>query len=111
MCTVLRQLDVRCEFFGPLTKSKMFQFVLDDMTNRQIDFSHSVYQDCEAPISSILLNESTGSRTIIHSNPNMPYVTYDDFSRLNLHDYGWIHFEVGQKKICLKELYLTQSLK
>ncbi|KAJ6642813.1 Ketohexokinase, partial [Pseudolycoriella hygida] len=71
----------------------MFQFVLDDMTNRKIDYSHCVYHDCEAPISSILLNESTGSRTIIHSNPNMPYVTYDDFKGLNLNDFGWIHFE------------------
>lgn len=86
---------MRCEFFGPLTDSKMFQFVLDDMTNRQINYDHCVYRNCEAPISSILLNESTGSRTIIHSNPGMPYVTYDDFKSLNLNDYGWIHFEVA----------------
>lgn len=92
-CTVLSQLDVACEFFGPLTKLKMFQFVLDDMTNRKIDYRHCAYHDCEAPISSILLNEATGSRTIIHSNPNMPYVTYDDFRCVNLNDYGWIHFE------------------
>lgn len=96
---------MKCEFFGPLTELKMFQFVLDDMTNRNIDYHHCVYYNSEAPISSILLNESTGSRTIIHSNPNMPYVTFDNFKSLNLNDYGWIHFEVKYRNLSSKKFY------
>jgi len=92
-CTVLRQLGVQCEFLGSLTNLKMFEFVLADITSRKINYKHCPYHNAEAPLSSIILNESTGSRTIVHSNPNMPSLTYDDFKKVNLNDYGWINFE------------------
>lgn len=38
----------------------------------------------------------TGSRTIVHSNPNLPILTAVDFRKIPLQRYKWIHFEVGE---------------
>lgn len=72
----------------------MFGFVLDDMSVRNIRYDHCPLHDCEAPLSSVLLNEQTGSRTIVHSNPDMPILTAQDFQSVDLHEYAWVHFEV-----------------
>lgn len=44
-------------------------------------------------MSSVLLNETTGSRTIIHAKSNLPMLTFDDFRKICLNHYKWIHFE------------------
>lgn len=72
----------------------MFQFVLDDLKQRDICIDNCVYyKDCEVPLSSVILSEKTGSRTIVHSNPTLPYLKYSDFQNCNLENYKWIHFE------------------
>lgn len=83
---------------GTFSRSKMFQFVIDDCCDRDIRINNCVYHDnCEAPVSSVILNESTGSRTIVHSNPNLPILTFDDFRKICLNDYRWIHFEARNR--------------
>lgn len=72
----------------------MFKFVIQDMIERGIQIENCVYfNNCEAPLSSVLLNERTGTRTIVHSNPNLPNLKFIDFQKLNLTNYKWIHFE------------------
>lgn len=72
----------------------MFKFVLDDLMKRDICIDNCVYyKNCEVPLSSVILSEKTGSRTILHSNPTLPYLKYSDFQKLNLENYKWIHFE------------------
>lgn len=96
ICTVLKQLGDKCEFIGSFSRTKMFQFVIDDCRDRGICINNCVFHDnCEAPLSSVILNEATGSRTIIHSNPNLPILTFDDFRKICLNNYKWIHFEVN----------------
>lgn len=41
------------------------------------------------------ISEANGSRTIIHSNPNLPHMSFEEFDKCNLDEYKWIHFEVG----------------
>lgn len=95
ICTVLRQLNYKCEFIGSMSKSKAFRFLAEDCHQRAINIEHCVYHDnCDAPFSSVILNEATGSRTIIHSNPNLPILTCNDFQKIPLDRYKWIHFEV-----------------
>lgn len=43
----------------------------------------------------MLINSQNGSRTIIHSNKNLPELVIDDFKKLDLSKYSWIHFEVS----------------
>lgn len=74
----------------------MFKFVINDLDKRCIEHKHCIlHSDCEVPISTIWLSEKTGSRTIIHSNPNLPHMTFEGFDKCDLNEYKWIHFEVG----------------
>lgn len=74
----------------------MFRFVIEDFVDRGIRISNCSYHDnCEGPMSSIILNGDR--RTIVFSNPNLPYFLFDDFRKLNLNQYKWIHFEVGKR--------------
>lgn len=41
----------------------------------------------------IILNGENGSRTIVHHRGGMPEITIDDFKKLDLSEYSWIHFE------------------
>lgn len=99
ICTVLRQLGTKCEFIGSLSDSKAFSFLTEDCRDRGILIDHCVYHSTPiAPFSSVILNEASGSRTIIHSNPNMPILTADDFCKISYELYSWIHFEVSTER-------------
>lgn len=65
------------------------------MQKHKIDFSHCpVMEDGGCPTSVVILSMNTGSRTIIHQNQNNAEITLQDFEKLNLEDYSWVHFEV-----------------
>lgn len=94
MCTVLTQLGERCEFIGPLSNNTMFRFLIEDCANRGILIPNCVFNDnLQGAMSSIFLSEETGSRTIVNIN-NMPHINYEDFGKIDLNLYKWIHFEV-----------------
>lgn len=84
----------RCEFLGTFTDAELFKFVIQDLRDREICIDNCVYHaGCAVPLSTILLSESTHSRTIIATNANLPYLVFDDFDKCDLNEYDWIHFE------------------
>ncbi|CAO1408341.1 unnamed protein product [Diamesa serratosioi] len=92
--TILTMLGNKCELLSTFSDSKMFNFVLDDLKDRDIDIKHCYfYPNCDIPLSSVLLSKSTGLRTIIHSNKNLPHVNFENFDKCDLNEYKWIHFE------------------
>ncbi|XP_015126329.1 ketohexokinase [Diachasma alloeum] len=93
-CTVLSLLGSSTEFFGVLGNDYQFHFLQDDMRKHGIDFSHCPrVQGIGCPTSTVILCSNSGSRTIVHYNPNFPELTLEDFEKLNLEDYSWINFE------------------
>lgn len=93
-CTVLSQLGSPCEFFGTLSAEEHLSFLQNDMRSYNIDFSHCpMVESIGCPISTVMLSLSSGSRTILHHNPNLPELTLKNFEQLHLEDYSWIHFE------------------
>ncbi|XP_058116396.1 ketohexokinase-like [Anopheles ziemanni] len=93
-CTVLANLGSRCELLASFSDSNTFQFALNDLRKRQIAFDHCVYhRNTEVPLSTVWLSLATGTRTIVHSNPNLPELTKDDFAKIDFAEYEWIHFE------------------
>ena len=46
------------------------------------------------PTSCVIVSAATGSRTIVHSNRDLPELPGDALRRLPLAEYDWIHFEV-----------------
>jgi ketohexokinase len=55
--------------------------------------AHCVTHDnCTLPTSCVILSSSTASRTIVHFR-KLPELTAEDFSKIDVSQFGWIHFE------------------
>uniref|UniRef100_A0A3B4WV08 Ketohexokinase n=1 Tax=Seriola lalandi dorsalis TaxID=1841481 RepID=A0A3B4WV08_SERLL len=97
-CTVLSLLGAPCAFMGSLSAGPVANFILEDFQKFHIDVSLvSEHAQCVLPASVVISNTSTGSRTILHMNRNLPDVTAEDFSKVDLHQFKWIHWEVSKK--------------
>ncbi|KAK2861582.1 hypothetical protein Q5P01_001115 [Channa striata] len=93
-CTVLSLLGASCAFMGSLSHGPVADFILEDFQKFHIDVSLvSQYAQCVTPASVVISNISTGSRTILHMNRNLPDVSAADFSKVDLHQFKWIHWE------------------
>ncbi|KAK2580541.1 hypothetical protein KPH14_007675 [Odynerus spinipes] len=93
-CTVLSLLGSSCEFLGVFSAEEHANFLRSDMKKYNIDFSHCPeVKGIGCPMSTVILSLSSGSRTILHHNPNLPELTLQDFMQLKLQNYSWIHFE------------------
>ncbi|XP_043918287.1 ketohexokinase isoform X1 [Protopterus annectens] len=92
--TVLSLLGVPCSFMGSLAPSRVADFILDDLQRYNIEINHTIlHPGCDFPASIVISNVSNGSRTILHMNRNLPDVTAEDFEKVNLSNYKWIHWE------------------
>lgn len=100
-CTVLANLGVKVEFLGMLSSWSVFQVLVDDLKSRGIIIDNCPTCDQGAPFSSVILTKATKTRNIVYCNNNFPYVSIDDFRKLNLNQYGWIH---------IRALYFDKSL-
>ncbi|XP_035802850.1 ketohexokinase isoform X3 [Amphiprion ocellaris] len=93
-CTVLSLLGAPCAFMGSLSTGPVADFILEDFQKSCIDVSLvSEHAQCIFPASVVISNVSTGSRTILHMNRNLPDVTAEDFSEVDLSQFRWIHWE------------------
>ncbi|KAH8264870.1 hypothetical protein KR038_006184, partial [Drosophila bunnanda] len=91
--TVLRLLGAKVELFGVLTSNPMYNIILDDLEKRGIDISHCTFTDESPPFSTIVQERFTRRCTTVYCDKPFPYVTAEDFRKLDLNQYGWVHFE------------------
>jgi ketohexokinase len=90
---VLSQLGYTCSWAGTLVDTVEGRFIRDDLENHGVDTAASRFAGSgSVPVSSILLNAVTGSRTIIHYR-DLPEYSFTDFSSLELQAFDWLHFE------------------
>lgn len=67
-CTVLSLLGARCAFMGSLAPGHVADFVLDDLRQHSVDLRYVVLQtEGSIPTSTVIINEASGSRTILHA--------------------------------------------
>ncbi|XP_055636236.1 ketohexokinase-like isoform X2 [Toxorhynchites rutilus septentrionalis] len=93
-CTVLSLLGAKCELLATFSDSEHFTFALRDLERHGIPIEKCAFhKGCEIPLSTVWINEATGSRTIVHSNLNLPEIKVEDFARCDLSRYSWVHFE------------------
>ncbi|XP_012643676.1 ketohexokinase isoform X2 [Microcebus murinus] len=93
-CTVLSLLGARCAFMGSLAPGHVADFVLDDLRRYSVDLRYTVFQTTgSVPIATVIINEASGSRTILYSNRNLPDVSAKDFEKVDLTRFKWIHIE------------------
>lgn len=74
--------------------------MVSDMDQFGINTDCIVFHDgCHCPSSIVLCSLASGSRTIVHSNQNLPELTPTDFIGLPLDKFSWIHFEVSGARV------------
>ncbi|XP_031212132.1 ketohexokinase isoform X1 [Mastomys coucha] len=93
-CTVLSLLGARCAFMGSLAPGHVADFVLDDLCRHSVDLRYAVLQtEGSIPTSTVIINQASGSRTILHAYRNLPDVSAKDFEKVDLTRFKWIHIE------------------
>jgi len=91
--TVLSQLGHHCSWGGILIDEPDSQTIKQDLARSNIDTSAcKILTSGKMPTSYITLNQSTGSRSIIHHR-DCPEFSFDDFVKINLDKFDWVHFE------------------
>ncbi|XP_017059877.1 ketohexokinase [Drosophila ficusphila] len=100
--TVLRVLGSKVDFFGMLSRSDAFRVLLEDLRKREIGTNNCPLTDRDPPFSSVILAQDSGTRTIIHCNKDYPQTTWEDFSKIDLSQYDWVHFEARNTPHTLK---------
>nr|XP_055183057.1 ketohexokinase isoform X3 [Nyctereutes procyonoides] len=93
-CTVLSLLGAPCAFMGSMAPGHVADFVLDDFRRYSVDLHYTVFQTTgSVPISTVIINKASGSRTILHAYRNLPDVSATDFDKVDLTRFKWIHIE------------------
>ncbi|CAL9706575.1 unnamed protein product [Knipowitschia caucasica] len=93
-CSVLSLLGTKTSFMGSISRGPVSEFILEDFRKFHVDASLvTEHAQCAAPVSIVIGNRNNGSRTILHMNRNLPDVSLEDFSKVDLRNFHWIHFE------------------
>ncbi|XP_051249809.1 ketohexokinase isoform X3 [Dicentrarchus labrax] len=93
-CTVLSLLGASCAFMGSLSAGPVADFIMADFLRCKIDVSAVVWQGKgQTPCACCVVCPSSGSRTVVLSDMNLPDITAEDFSKVDLHQFNWIHWE------------------
>ena len=89
---ILGQLNHQCSFAGVLAESSDSTLIHSDFDKYNIDTTYCPVSGGSTPVSYITLNEQNGSRTIIHHRDLREY-NFDDFLKIDLQQFDWLHFE------------------
>ncbi|XP_004710196.1 ketohexokinase isoform X5 [Echinops telfairi] len=93
-CTVLSLLGAPCAFMGSLAPGHVANFLVADFRRRGVDVSQVAWQSSgDTPCSCCIVNSSNGSRTIVLYDTNLPDVSAEDFEKVDLTLFKWIHIE------------------
>ncbi|XP_036398659.1 ketohexokinase isoform X1 [Megalops cyprinoides] len=93
-CTVLSLLGAPCAFMGSLAPGPVADFIVGDFARRGVDISAVAWQrEGETPCACCVVCPASGSRTVVLSDTNLPDVSVEDFSKVDLSQYKWIHWE------------------
>ncbi|XP_037628218.1 ketohexokinase isoform X2 [Sebastes umbrosus] len=93
-CTVLSLLGASSAFMGSLSAGPVADFIMADFSRRAVDVSAVVWQvEGQTPSACCVVCPSSGSRTVVLYDTNLPDVTAEDFSKVDLRQFKWIHLE------------------
>ncbi|XP_021349864.1 ketohexokinase-like [Mizuhopecten yessoensis] len=88
-------LGERSEFMGAMATDLESDFLRENLKRYGVRFDNAMVCEPESrtPVSMVIINQSNGSRTILHCANNLPEVTFSHFQTLDLSQYKWIHIE------------------
>ncbi|KAK3084985.1 hypothetical protein FSP39_022411 [Pinctada imbricata] len=93
--SVLAMLGANSEYMGSFANDAEMRFLKDNFKSYNVNIEHCrTYESGHVtPTSVIVINSQNGSRTIMHASKKLPEVISDDFKKIDLSLYKWIHFE------------------
>jgi ketohexokinase len=90
---VLSQLGHRCSWAGTLAGDAAGAQIVASLEGHAINLRWARrYAEAASPVSHILQSRRTASRTIVHFR-DLPEFEADDFAKIDLAPYDWLHFE------------------
>ncbi|KAI5101952.1 ketohexokinase isoform X1 [Silurus meridionalis] len=93
-CSCPASVVISNQTSGTRTILHMNSFIVGDFSRRGVDISSVAWQQRgETPCACCIVCQKSGSRTVVLYDTNLPDVCADDFSKLDLRQYKWIHFE------------------
>ncbi|XP_065644024.1 ketohexokinase isoform X2 [Hydra vulgaris] len=93
-CVLAQNPNIDVHLFSYLSYQPENEFVIRHLKECDINLeSCPITFDKKFPMSCCILNETNGSRTILHYNNDFPSVKFEDFLKLDILSYDWIHFE------------------
>ncbi|XP_054640768.1 ketohexokinase isoform X2 [Dunckerocampus dactyliophorus] len=93
-CVTPTSLVISSRSTGSRTILHINSFIVDDFSQHAIDISAVAWQvKGQTPSACCVVCPSSGSRTIVLSDTNVPDVTAEDFSKVDLRHFKWIHWE------------------
>lgn len=91
---ILSQLGHQCSWGGVCVNESNGLLILQDLEAHHIDTSYCrIESEGHVPTSHIILNQRTGSRTIIHYR-HTPEFKFSDFQQISLSHVDWLHFDL-----------------
>jgi ketohexokinase len=107
---VLSQLGHDCAWGGVLADEPDSQTIRADLARHRIDLcAVRIVPRGKVPTSYVALNRRNGSRTIVHYR-ELPEFGYDDFARIDLGKYRWLHCEGRNVADTRRMLQLAREL-
>ena len=89
----LSQFGHRCSWCGTISDAPDSAHIFDDLARNRIETRYVVRHPCTSnPISCVTLSQESGSRSIVHYR-RLPEYAAEDFSRVDLARFDWVHFE------------------
>jgi ketohexokinase len=106
---VLSQLGHRCSWAGTLAGDAAAAEIVASLDLHAVDLRWARrYAEAVSPISHILQSRRTASRTIVHFR-DLPEFEVDDFAKIDLTPYDWLHFEGRHVAACEQMLRLARQ--
>lgn len=82
----------QCELCCVLAQDSHGDYILDDLAQRGVDLQRVVRREGTSSTSYILINQQNASRTIVHYR-DLPELSFEDFAKIPVNYYDWLHFE------------------
>ncbi|MDD5393039.1 MAG: PfkB family carbohydrate kinase [Thiothrix sp.] len=82
----------RCDWAGVIASDADGKAILKKLADCPVGTEYASHQPGNSPVSYITLNQQNGSRTIVHHR-DLPELSAEDFARIPVERYDWLHFE------------------
>ncbi len=82
----------RCDFVGVVAQDHLAPMLIQRLQQQGIGLQYMQIAQGQTPQSHILLNQQTGSRTIVHHR-DLPELAAETLRAIPVEHYDWLHFE------------------